>query len=299
MATEARMATAADSGNGIAERLERGELLAFAPCPFMLPTAEDLAFLRSQRSGGNIHKDISYDPARDLATGYRHRSQEGALRLRRVLRQFADRATEWLARLVPPYAASWQPERVSLRPEEEAVRKLRLNARNDLLHLDAFPSRPTRGRRILRLFVNVHATDPRVWATGATFAQVFDRYGRAAGLPGSAVDSWARRLGHGFLNLFQPGAAERTPYDSYMLRLHAFLKSCDAFQETTPRRLWHFPPASAWLLFTDAITYADLRGQHALERTYLIAPQALSQPGESPLALIEKACGVPVLPRVA
>ena len=42
---------------------------------------------------------------------------------------------------------------MSYRPVEEATRKLRLKARNDLLHVDAFPTRPTNGWRILRCFV--------------------------------------------------------------------------------------------------------------------------------------------------
>ncbi len=293
------MEATAETGTRLAERLERGEILTFVPCPFPLPAAADLAFLRTQRVRGSVHKDISYNPARDLATGFRYRSESQAQQLRAVLRHFADHATAWLAEQLPAYATSWQPDRVSFRPEEEAIRKLRLTARNDLLHFDAFPSRPTRGRRILRLFVNLNPTDPRVWVTSATFAQVFAHYGRAVGLPGSAADGWARRLGHGLLSLFQPGAGERTPYDSFMLRLHHFLKTCDAFQESSPRRLWHFPPASAWLMFTDAVTHAELRGQYALERSYFIAPEALALPDESPLAMLEKACGSPVLPRAA
>ena len=50
------------------------------------------------------------------------------------------------------YAATWKPDRGSYRPEEEATRRLRLTARNDLIHVDAFPNRPTQGYRILRVF---------------------------------------------------------------------------------------------------------------------------------------------------
>ena len=47
------------------------------------------------------------------------------------------------------------------------------------------------GRRILRLFVNINPTDPRIWATSLTFAQVFGRYGRLVGLPGGDADGQA------------------------------------------------------------------------------------------------------------
>jgi hypothetical protein len=283
----------------LAERLERGTIETFASCPFALPSADDLAFLRRQRSGGGVHKDICFDPARQSVAGVHSESPAQVERLCAILGAFADSATIWLARQLPSYAASWLADRVTFRPEEEATRNLRRTARNDLLHFDAFPSRPSRGWRILRLFVNVNAADPRVWATSATFAEAFARYGSAVGLPGPSADGWARRLGRGMLGLFQPGAAERTAYDTYMLRLHHFLKSCDEFQERAPRRLWHFPPGSAWLLFSDAVSHAELRGQFALERSFFIPPQALALPDESPLALIETACGTPILPRVA
>jgi hypothetical protein len=283
----------------LAERLERGEILTFASCPFALPAVEELAFLRSQGSAGSVHKDISFNPARNLVTGFRHESPAQAQRLREVLRSFAGAAAGWLAGLLPRYAESWQADRVSFRAEEEATRKLRLTARNDLLHFDAFPSRPTRGCRILRLFVNVNPIDPRIWVTSETFATVFARYGARAGLPGSAADGWTRRFGEGLLGLFQPGAGERTPYDVFMLRLHHFLKTCDEFQERSPRRLWQFAPASAWLVFTDAVSHAELRGRYALEHSFFIAPQSLALPGESPLTLLEKACGSGALSRAA
>lgn len=290
---------ASDSVPVLAERLERGEIETFSVCPFALPSDADLAFLRAQRLRGSMHKDITFDPTRKIAAGVHCESPVGRDRLCRILSEFGDNATTWLATHLPTYAAGWLPDRVSFRSEEEATRNLRRTARNDLLHFDAFPSRPTRGWRILRLFVNINSTDSRIWATSATFAQVFARYGAAAGFPGSPTAGWAKRLGQGMLGLFQPGAAERTAYDSYMLRLHHFLKSCDEFQERSPRRLWHFAPGSAWLLFTDAISHAELRGQYALERSFFVPPHVLALPAESPLALLEKACGAPILPHVA
>src|SRR5581483_8258926 len=127
------------------ERLERGEILTFAPCPFPLPAGERLQFLLRQRLKSAYHKNISYNPESDAAAGFRLRSPEQAERLRLLLRDFSAAATDWLGTLLPRYAGQWQRDRVSFRPEEEAIRALRLTARNDLLHLDAFPSRPTRG----------------------------------------------------------------------------------------------------------------------------------------------------------
>jgi hypothetical protein len=75
-----------------------------------------------------------------------------------------------------------------------------------------------------------------------------------------------------------------------MLRLHHFLKTNDEFQERAPRRMWHFKPGAAWLLFSDAVSHAELRGQYALEHSYFVPPQALALPEESPAALLERMC---------
>jgi hypothetical protein len=189
---------------------------------------------------------------------------------------------------LPQYAARWQPDRASLRPQEEATRQLRVTARNDLLHFDAFPSRPTRGQRILRLYVNINLTDDRVWMTSETFAKVLARYGAQVGLPAPLSPTWVHRIGQGLLGLFQPNAAERTEYDDFMLRLHHFLKTNEDFQERAPRRLWHFKPGTAWLLFSDGISHAELRGQYALEHSYFIAAQSLVLPDEAPASLLAK-----------
>src|SRR6266481_283966 len=163
-----------DSDRHFAERLERGEILTFEPCPFALPVDADLAFLLNQGTAGRVHKDINLNPTRNTVTGFRHESAAQAGRLREVLRGFAEGAAIWLADLLPDYARSWQLDRISFRAEEEATRNLRVTARNDLLHFDAFPSRPTRGRRILRLFVNINPIDARVWVASETFARVFE-----------------------------------------------------------------------------------------------------------------------------
>jgi hypothetical protein len=271
------------------QRLERGDILTFAPCPFALPTGDDLAFLLQQQLKSTHHKNISYNPANHRAAGFVQHSTAQAERLKALLGHFSHQATDWLAQILPRYAQDWQPDRVSLRTEEEATRKLRLTARNDLLHFDAFPSRPTRGHRILRLYVNINPTDDRVWITSDTFEKVLDQFGMQVGLPGTHSRTILRKLGQGLLSLFQPNAGERTDYDDFMLRLHHFLKSNDRFQERAARRLWHFKPGTAWLLFSDTISHAELRGQFALEHSYFVAPETLALPDFSPPTLLERA----------
>jgi hypothetical protein len=281
------------------ERLERGEVLYYPFCPFPIPTGNDRQFLLEQRLASRAHKNISYDPHTEKAHGFLRHSTEQAERLRRILAEFAVAGTNWLAMTFPRYAQSWRRDRVSFRPEEEATRRLRQKARNDLLHVDAFPSRPTNGHRILRLFANVNSTEPRIWATSEPFGKLLQRFGTEMGLPTRQELQWGRQLGKKLLGLFQPVRARRSVYDDFMLRFHDFLKANDAFQENGPKRFWTFVPGSAWVVFTDTASHAALRGRFALEHSYFVAPQALVLPQESPPALLERACGIPVLNRAA
>jgi hypothetical protein len=287
------------ASSSLEERLERGAIEYFPVCPFSLPEGEDRMFLLEQRLAGRVHKNISYDPKTGRAAGFARTSAAQAERLRLLLASFAQHATGWLARTLPRYAAAWRLDRVSFRPEEEATRRLRLKARNDLLHVDAFPSRPTNGQRILRLFVNVNLSEPRVWATSEPFGKLLERFGTQVGPPTAQRASWAHHVGGQVLRLFRPGRSPRSVYDTFMLRFHDFLKANDEFQENGPKRFWTFAPGSAWLVFTDVASHAALRGRFALEHSYFVAPQTLALPNESPPALLERACGMPVLNRAA
>jgi hypothetical protein len=289
----------ADSLAALEERLERGEVIHYPVCPFPLPQGDDLSFLLEQRLGGRVHKNISYDPTTGKAGGFHRQSGVQAERLRSMLASFAESATTWLARTLPRYARSWQRDRVSYRPEEEATRKMRLTARNDLLHVDAFPSRPTQGHRILRLFANINPAEPRIWVTSDPFAKLLARYGEEVGLSAGCRPGWLDRLQQGMMRLFRKGRRRRSTYDSFMLRFHDFLKANDDFQEHTPKRFWNFQPGSAWMVITDTASHAVLRGRYALEHSYFVSPKDLKLPAESPPALLERACGYPVLERAA
>ncbi|HEV3263744.1 MAG TPA: Kdo hydroxylase family protein [Gemmataceae bacterium] len=282
----------------LAERLERGEVIYYPVCPFQLPAGDDHHFLLEQQLASQAHKNISYNPHSQKAAGFLREHAGQAERLRRILATFSQAATGWLAGMLPAYARSWRLDLVSYRPDEEATRRLRLKARNDLLHVDAFPSRPTRGDRILRLFANVNLTEPRVWMTSEPFGKLFARYGAKAGLP-AGQPGWARWLPHGVIGLFRPGRRRRSLYDRFMLRFHDFLKQNDDFQEHCSKRFWHFPPGSAWVVMTDTASHAVVRGRYALEHSYFVAPEVLALPDESPAALLERACGLAVCQRAA
>jgi hypothetical protein len=269
------------------ERLERGEVLFYRAAPFAVPRGDDLEFLLHLRQG-KLHKNISYNPATGRVGGYARRGGDPAGRLRAVFAAFSKAVTAWLTASFPRYAGGLELDRASYRPLEEATRRLRPTARNDLLHVDAFPNRPAQGRRILRVFANINPKEPRVWVTAEPFAKMLARYGREVGLPGQGPD-WLRAVGARLRAALRPGRPRRSAYDSFMLRLHDFLKGNEEFQERVSKHLWSFPPGSAWLAMTDACSHAALRGRYALEHSYFVDPKVLALPGESPAALLEAA----------
>lgn len=275
-------------------RLERGEVIAFSTSPFELPAGDDEKFLLDQTLASRAHKNISFDPCTGRSAGFARRSKEQAQRLTELLAKFAERATNWLAGFLPRYAAGWTLDRVSYRPLEEATRRLGWKSRNDLLHVDAFPSRPSNGNRILRLFANVNPTESRIWATSHPFSELLRRYGAAAGLPDAPLPL-ARQFKSTVLRIFNPYRAERSPYDAFMLRFHDHLKANKIFQEREPKCVWKFPPGSVWLAMTDTCSHSVLSGRYALEHSYFISPDTLALPDESPASLLAKAIGKPVL----
>jgi hypothetical protein len=274
-----------DMGNLVEERLERGQLLVHSPAPFDLPRGDDIEFLLHQRLGLG-HKNISLDPATGRITGCIVESGRQASRLIRLLSAFSHSVLDWLNATLPCYAPGLHVDRATFRPLEEATRRLRPTARNDVLHIDAFPTRPSGGRRILRVFANINPIEPRVWITSEPFGRLLEKFGHEVGLPGRAGPHWLKGLGQRVLGVFHSG---RSPYDAFMLRFHDFIKSHEGFQRRAPKRRWTFPPNSAWMAMTDACTYAELRGQFALEHSFFVDQDVLALPHEAPIALLRHA----------
>ena len=172
----------ADYARELCESLERDNILLLSPTPYF-PSAEDGEFLRGQKQvKGSQHKNIAYKPHLDKTSGLEERSPEDSARLHRIMAAYSKGALATLAALFPAYAAKWKVDYASFRPVEEQGRDLPLNARNDLMHVDAFPSRPTHGGRILRAFTNLHPEKPRVWGTSDHFSLLAERYAKDAGL---------------------------------------------------------------------------------------------------------------------
>ena len=262
------------------EALESGHVL-LARLPFQI--APDEAFLLSPTIMGSERKNISFDA---VSGGIGNTSLTGAQaeHLKAMLRRFSAAAEQLLHDLLPGYAPVLQRARTSFRPAEIAGREYSPRHDDRLLHVDAFPSRPMNGRRILRLFCNI-APDgaARSWRVGEPFGDFARQFLPRAGtaMPGSA---WLlERLGI--------TKGRRSEYDRIMLRLHDAGKLDAAYQETAPRANVAFEAGSTWICFTDQVLHAALAGHCALEQTFHLPVSAMTHPERSPLRVLESLAG--------
>jgi hypothetical protein len=276
--------------------LEGGGVLYFPQTPVPVPDA-DLAFLLSrQQTGSNLHKNIAYKPNRDLLSGVDRKSAASAelKKLREIMRRYSAAVDAFLSRFLIPYDRHWRLDYASFRPIEEEGRDLPLRRRNDLLHTDAFPTRPTRGWRILRFFHNIHPERTRDWVVGAPFPRIIGNFTpgklavpRPEGLVSGASKFAARAAGLGGLLPH----IKRTPYDEFMMQLHNLMKEDSEFQLGCSRQKVQFAPGSSWMVYTETVPHAVLAGQYALEQTFLVDPAVMVVPESAPVRVLEKMAG--------
>ncbi|HEX4166483.1 MAG TPA: Kdo hydroxylase family protein [Bryobacteraceae bacterium] len=281
------------------EELEIGNVLYFPVTPFAFSSASQ-EFLRELNfAGGSVHKNIAYRPAADRVTGVEGDGPQSA-QLATVMRDYSRSVVQFTADLLPQYASSWKLDYASFRPLEEEGRDLPVNKRNDLLHTDAFPSRPTNGDLILRVFTNINPSKTRNWITTDPFPVLAEKYARDAGL--EKIASFSSSVGGRLLNQsahllkgFGLPLVPRSAYDRFMLHFHEYLKRNAEFQESCPKYRFDFPPGSTWLTFTDVLPHSVHSGQHALEQTFIIARSSLAHPEYAPVSLLERICGRPLV----
>jgi hypothetical protein len=264
-----------------AAALEVGSVLVFPSLAFALD-ADERALVRAAGSDGSA-KNISLDPATGVCKGSTLES-EALGRLAAMLDRFGRQAQGLVAALEPGYAAGLVRGRTSFRPTEIKGRSSSWRKDDRRLHVDAFPSRPTRGRRILRVFCNIDPEGrPRIWRVGPDFETYARQFlpGFRPPLPGQA---W-------LLHRVGVTRGVRSRYDAVMLFLHDAAKRDLAWQRSAAAEEVAFAPGTTWMTFTDQVPHAALAGCHALEQTFHVAPEALAQPAQAPLGVLERLCG--------
>jgi 3-deoxy-D-manno-oct-2-ulosonic acid (Kdo) hydroxylase len=283
-----------DNGRILCAELEAGNILYFPRTPFDFPE-DDVRFLLTRKQTDTaFHKNIAYRPAVDRVTGIEDSSGPDVERLRAIVRGYSQHSAKFLDSLLTPYAGKGKLDYASYRPLEERGRPARLRARNDLPHVDAFPTRPTNGDRILRLFTNINPGQNRVWITSQTFDVLAPRFAKAIGLPGGQTGNPLAQIYRSIATALRLPGANRSPYDEFMHNCHNAMKENAEFRENCPKQRWEFPPQSTWIVFTDSVSHAVLEGQYALEQTFIISRDAMVHPEISPLKILEGIAGYPL-----
>ena len=273
------------------EFLESGGVVYFPRSPFNR-SPEDTEFLLGQnQKDASYHKNIAYRPKEDRITGAKNYSEQDNARLRSILRNFSQQSEELINTFLSPYAGGYSKDFASYRPIEERGRKLRLRARNDLIHVDSFPTRPTKGDRIFRVFENVNPEQIRVWRCSDTFEVLARQFQKQRPAPGN-MDKEGRTLLPQFLmRALGLKLSSGSPYDSWMNGFHNFLKENEEFQDLCRKNVWEFPPGSAWMVYTDMVSHSVLSGQFALEQTFIISQKNMVLPEKSPINILRQLYG--------
>lgn len=265
--------------------MESGKVVFLPQLDFTFRDAEK-KLLTPVWSNGSA-KNISYDAAhRDI----RGMKGDSALRdeLAALLQRYADATRTLMHNLLPTYALGLIRGRTSFRPVEIKGRPTKITKDDTRLHPDSFPSRPSGGKRIIRVFCNVNPEGKgRDWRIGEPFAGFAAKFMPRLQRP--MVGS--REL----MYLLRVTKSWRTDYDHYMLALHDAGKLDDEYQKHATQYSFSFPAHSTWICFTDEVLHAVDAGQYLLEQTYLLPVESMARPQQSPLRVLEKLAGRPLV----
>ncbi|MDK2123354.1 Kdo hydroxylase family protein [Chitinimonas sp. DQS-5] len=267
--------------NQLASALEDGKVLYLPQLAFRLNSDEE-RFLSPSWSNGRA-KNISFESKNGQLKGA-HGNEEELKALGAMISRYRSRAVGLIQSLLPHYSKTLQVARTSFRPFEVAGRPSSRKKDDTRLHVDAFPSRPNHGERILRVFCNINPDDlPRRWRVGQDFTTVAQRFlpGISRPFPGSAA----------ILQALGITKSRRSEYDHLMLHLHDAMKADNDYQIHSPQLAVDFPPGSVWICFSDQTPHAAMSGQFLLEQTLHLPVSGLYDPSRSPLKVLEQLCG--------
>jgi hypothetical protein len=258
--------------------IEDGGVLVLPQVRFVLSERER-RFLSPGWSDGRA-KNISLDGTR--LKGARG-TAEDLSELAAMVARFAHSAADLVVTLFPRYAPFVQRARTSFRPQPAVGRRVSWRKDDSRLHVDAFPSRPNHGERILRVFSNVNPVEDRVWRVGEPFEAVARNFLPRIRdpLPGSAAVLAALRV----------TKRRRSAYDHLMLNLHDRAKEDTAYQRDCAQQVVHFAPGTTWMCFSDQVMHAAVSGQYMLEQTIHLPLSALYDSSRAPLAVLERLTG--------
>lgn len=258
--------------------LESGQILYFPKLAFHILPEERPLVARDWAEAQA--KNLSFDPGSGAVKGAGLDAGHASV-LRGLMARYAKHSRALLEGLIPGYRGRLGQARTSFRPAEITDRALSPRKDDRRLHVDAFPSRPNHGERILRVFTNINPQGKaRIWRVGEPFEDFAKKF-----LPRVSRQVPGLSLAYAALGITK---GRRSLYDHRMLQMHDLAKLDDQYQATGIRAEVAFPAGSTWIAFTDQVLHAATAGSHALEQTFHLPVVAQRHPEHSPLHVVAR-----------
>jgi hypothetical protein len=264
--------------------VESGRVLFFPRLAFEVLPAERSLLRESMLAAGS--RNVSLDAAGVLKGAAEGAADQAVLKA--MIGRFRAQALQLVEGLFPTYRGALRVAPTSFRPRQVETRAQSVRADDKRLHVDAFPTRPNHGERILRVFANVNPDGvPRVWRVGSDFESVARQF-----LPrAKPYRLWQARA----LQALHVTKSLRSEYDHDMLQLHDGMKRDDDYQRNGAQTEVSFPAGSVWVCFSDQTVHAAMSGQFMMEQTLHLPAGREASRAASPLAILTRLAGRPLV----
>ena len=264
--------------------VEAGKVLYFPRLGFAVQPEEQALLREDMLAPKSRNVSLGADGVLKGAAGSAAEQQA----LAAMVGRFRQQALRLVDDLLPEYQGLLRIAPTSFRPRQVETRAQSVRADDQRMHVDAFPSRPSYGERLLRVFTNLNPHGvPRVWRVGEDFETIARRF-----LPqAKPYRPWQAKL----LNAVHATKSLRSEYDHLMLQLHDLMKFDEQYQKNGTQVTVPFPPGSVWVCFSDQATHAVMSGQFMMEQTLYLPPGKEVDPQASPLAILTRLVGRPLV----
>ena len=264
--------------------VEAGKVLYFPRLGFAVQPEEQALLREDTLAPKSRNVSLGADGVLKGAAG----SAQDQQALAAMVGRFRQQALQLVDDLLPEYQGQLRVAPTSFRPKQVETRAQSVRADDQRMHVDAFPSRPSYGERLLRVFTNLNPHGvPRVWRVGEDFETIARRF-----LPqAKPYRLWQAKL----LNAVHATKSLRSEYDHLMLQLHDLMKFDEQYQKNGTQVTVPFPPGSVWVCFSDQATHAVMSGQFMMEQTLYLPPGKEVDPQASPLAILTRLVGRPLV----
>lgn len=264
--------------------VEAGKVLYFPRLGFDVQPDERGLLREDMLKAGSRNVSLGADGVLKGAGG----SAADQAQLSAMVGRFRQQSLGLVDALFPAYRGLLRVAPTSFRPMQVETRVQSVRADDRRIHVDAFPSRPNYGERLLRVFANINpAGVPRVWRVGESFEAVARQY-----LPkAKPYRLWQAKV----LNAVKATKSLRSEYDHLMLQLHDLMKFDEHYQQHGPQVTVPFVPGCIWVCFSDQATHGVMSGQYMMEQTLYLPPGRETDPQSSPLAILTRLMGRPLV----